>query len=98
MLRAYIAAGVLAAIIAAFFFGYRQGSGACEAKRVEEVAQAQAATIRAANEAASRELRRLVAEAEAEALARQLEEQAYADLPSDGCGIDTERVRRLNRF
>ena len=59
------------------------------------VAASQAAQ-KAAQAAADQELLRLEAEAKQRELAVQFEEQAYADPVDDACGIDVDRVRRLN--
>lgn len=74
---------------------YRTGSAMADARHVAAIAEAQAATMRAAEEASRNEAARLAAEAEADAKAKALEDLAYADPVRSDCGIGIDRVRRL---
>lgn len=74
---------------------YRTGFAMAEARHAEAMAKAQAATMRAADEASRNEAARLQAEADADAKAKELEDLAYADPVRSDCGIGVDRVRRL---
>lgn len=79
-------------VFASFFFGVNYGKRSV----AKDILAASQAAQKAAQAAADQELLRLEAEAKQRELAVQLEEQAYADPVDDACGIDVDRVRRLN--
>ena len=87
----------LACLVSAFGTGWRLGAGSAEDRHLAALARVQAEALEAAHAAAAIEADRLVAEAQAADLARQLEDMAHAD-PATGCGLPAGRVLRLNRY
>lgn len=95
-MKGYIVSAVLIAIAAAFaggwYQGRRQANLAVEAARAAVMEQA----IRNADLASRKEAERLAMEAERDALAQTLEDQAYADADASG-GLSRARVDRLRK-
>jgi hypothetical protein len=86
--------GIAAALVllltgAAYLWGRQDGRALCEGAHAAALAQAQAATIRI-------EAERLAIQAERDALARDLEDQAHADPVRNPDCLSADRVRRLN--
>jgi hypothetical protein len=75
--------------------GQHTGRTSCEGRHAAELARAQAAAFRAAEEASRKEAARLEAEAARDAADQALEDIAYAEPPSSGCGLPASRVLRL---
>ncbi len=81
---------VLGAIIAASFGGgFLSGKGWCEGVHAK---QDRAILIEQNRREAARQIR----EAERDAAARELEDQAFAQPITNDCGLPADRVRRLN--
>jgi signal transduction histidine kinase len=85
----------LALIAGAWGHGRHTGVAACEAAHARAMDAARDAAMRAAELASRKEAERLAAEAERDAMARDLEDQANAD-PATGDCLSVDRVRRLN--
>lgn len=98
MIRAYIFAATLAAIVLAGWQGWQLGRDYERGEQAKALVAAQAAEVVADNARKAEEKARLDAEAERDNLAQQLEDAAYAQPVDDLCGIGVGRVRRLNRF
>ena len=92
--RFWPAAMAIALIAVSWAHGHHVGTQACVAAHARARADAQAATMRAAELASRKEADRLAAEAERDALARDLEDAAHAD-PATGVCLSADRVRRL---
>ncbi len=88
---------VLAMILAVAIWchGHRTGTAWCEARHQAELAAAQKAQMRAAEEASRAEAARLEAEAERDRRNKELEDAAYAEPHSAACGLPASRVLRL---
>jgi hypothetical protein len=84
----------LALIAGAWGHGRHTGVVACEAAHARALDAARDAAMRAAELASRKEAERLAAEAERDALARDLEDAANADPPTGEC-LSADRVRRL---
>jgi hypothetical protein len=80
----------------AYWLGMEDGRIRAVARHQAELATARAATIRAAEAASRAEAARLSIEAERDALARDLEDQAHADTDATG-GLPLGRVERLRQ-
>lgn len=91
-----IIAGVLAALWAVDHRGYTRGAATTEAAYAAKFADAQKRMIAAAERASRAETERLAAEAEADKIAKELEDEALRD-PSTGCGLPLNRVLRLQK-
>ena len=89
---------IAALAVAAAIWGHGNVSGkaACRAEQQEDQIRVQKELFRVADEASREELKRLEAERERDAMSQQLEDLAYAEPPSDGCGLPASRVLRLN--
>ena len=97
MTRLWIAAAVTMALTgAAYLWGRHDGTALCEGAHAAALAQAQKATIRAAEQASRIEAERLALEAERDAIARELEDAAHADNDATG-GLPRSRVDRLRQ-
>lgn len=93
----WLAAAVIAAFAAlasAFGVGWYAASTTAARDAAEAMARAQAAIVRNAELASRKEAERLALEAERDALAQSLEDQAYADADTSG-GLRGDRVVRL---
>lgn len=86
---------VLTNAVTAFRF-YHTGYAFSEAKHNEELLKAQAATAKVAEELSRREAERLLAQSEADKLARELEDAAMRDPNANLIGLGIDGVRRLN--
>ena len=95
--RAYIAAAILALIAASGAWGYRTGYHASQNAYAIALAKAQAAQMRAAEASSRAEALRLAAEAETASMARELEDQANADVDAGRIGLGVAGVRRLGK-
>jgi hypothetical protein len=84
---------LVAAIVAAFFYGRHVGVGSVQAA----LAKAQIEVFQAAELASRKETERLVAEAARADLALQLEDQARAEPPAPAACLPVSRVLRLNK-
>lgn len=91
MMRPWLAAAALAALAVSGGFGYRMGQRACTAAH-DAARLAQIEAGRKLDEA------RRQAARERDLLARQLEEQAYADPVLVERCLGPDRVRRLNAY
>lgn len=87
-----IAAGL--GLLAGFAIGDTRATARAGLQHAAALAEAQAQVIRAAELASRKEAMRLSLEAERDALARDLEDQAHAQ-PAGGICLPAERVRRL---
>lgn len=97
MTRLWIAAAVTMALTgAAYLWGRHDGTALCEGAHAVALAQAQKATIRAAEQASRTEAARLALKAERDDLARELEDAAHADDDATG-GLPRSRVDRLRQ-
>lgn len=97
MTRLGIAAAVVLTLTgAAYLWGRHDGRALCEGAHAAALAKAQAATIRAAEQASRIEAERLALEAERDAIARELEDAAHADDDATG-GLPRSRVDRLRQ-
>lgn len=94
--RAILAAMALAAIIGAYAKGRADGRALEAGIHAAALAEAQARTMRAAEQASRAEADRLAMEAQRDMLARDLEDQAYADKDETG-GLPRNRVGRLRQ-
>lgn len=94
--RAWMISAAAVSIVAAGIVGYRQGVAVTEARMFRAQHEAQQAAYRAAELASRKEAERLAAEAERADLARQLEDQAYAEVATGTC-LPVSRVLRLNQ-
>lgn len=81
---------------AAYLWGRNDGRALCEGAHAVALARAQAATIRAAEQASRTEAARLALQAERDDLARELEDAAHADDDATG-GLPRSRVDRLRQ-
>lgn len=95
MIRNWIIAALLPLCAMAYQAGRMDGQRLCTADHAIATAKAAAATIAAAELASRKEAARLQAEAERDALAQTLEDQAYAQAAAGVC-LSADRVRRLN--
>ena len=77
--------------------GYWTGWQVADGRHAAALLKQQKATMEAAEQASRKEAERLEAQAERDALARQLEDQAYADHDGGICSLPVGRVQRLNR-
>lgn len=84
---------LVAAIVAAFFYGRHVGVGTAEVA----LARAQAEAVQAAELASRKEAQRLAAETARATLALQLEDQARAEPPAPAACLPVSRVLRLNQ-
>lgn len=96
MIRAWLLAAALALLAGAYGWGRMDGARLAHAAQAATVAAAQAATIRAAEVASRKEAERLALQAERDALAHQLEDEAREDPDATG-GLPAGRVDRLRR-
>lgn len=97
MTRLGLALGAVLMLLAgAYLWGRHDGEAFCEGRHAAEMARAQAATIRSAEQASRKEAERLSLEAERDLLLQELEGQAYAD-QENSCGISAGRVDRLRQ-
>jgi hypothetical protein len=88
---------VLVAVATALWgHGNLSGRKACVAEHQQEVIDSNKRMFAAAERASREESKRLVAEAEREALAKTLEDEAYAEPVSSDCGLPASRVLRLD--
>jgi hypothetical protein len=95
MSRAWIIAALLALIGAAYAFGRFEGARHERNALQADVAAAMRQAVRNAELVGRKEQERLALEAERDALARDLEDQAYAQQPAGVC-LPADRVRRLD--
>jgi len=100
-LRAWINIGLILALVAAAWWidrrGYAMGFSAAETAHRAATLKAQAEVAKAAEAASRREAARLAAQAQADTLARELENAAMHDPGAGLCGIGLDGVRRLAR-
>lgn len=92
----YLLIGATAAIALAGLQGYRMGYAASEGRHAAALVAAQREAFAAAEAASRKEAERLAMEAERDALARDLEAQAYTDPDRDRPALSADGVRRLN--
>ena len=84
---------LVAAIVAAFFYGRHVGVGTAEVA----LARAQAEAVQAAELASRKEAQRLAAETARASLALQLEDQARHEAPAHPVCLPVSRVLRLDK-
>lgn len=84
---------LVAAIVAAFFYGQYIGQGSAQVA----LAKAQAVAVKAAELASRKEAERLEAESIREALALQLEDQARNEAAAHPVCLPVSRILRLNQ-
>lgn len=80
-----------------FYRGWHTGATLAEARHTTELAQAQAVAFRAAEAASRAETERLAAQAAADRLARELEDEARRDPNAGQPALGLDSVRRLAR-
>lgn len=95
-MKGWLALGALAALAMAYSAGWYRGAEQAALAAEAATAQAMAQAIRNAEIASRIEAERLAIEAERNALAQELEDQAYADTDDTG-GLSRSRVDRLRR-
>lgn len=95
-LRLALAALAIIAMIGAYAKGRADGRALEAGIHAAALAEAQSRTMRAAEQASRAEADRLAMEAQRDTLARDLEDQAYADKDDTG-GLPRGRVGRLRR-
>lgn len=98
IMNPWLILALLAALAGAGAYGYRAGGAACEARHLVELNRARDAAAKAAEIASRREAERLTAEAERDALARELEDDARNDPGAGACGLGADSLRRLQRL
>lgn len=94
-MRGWIAAALLAAMIAAWMHGHASGARAADRRHAEARAEAQAARLADAERLAATERARLHEEGRARMMALALEDEADAQAASHDACLPVERVRRL---
>jgi regulator of protease activity HflC (stomatin/prohibitin superfamily) len=87
---------VFAAGLVVFGVGWGAGAKITKNAYLAKAYEAQVAQVAAAREIAKAESERLAAQAAYDAQIQTLEAEAYAQVSSDSCVLDVERVRRLN--
>lgn len=95
-MKGWLALAALAALALAYSAGWYRGNEQAALAAKAATAQAMAQAIRNAEIASRIEAERLAIEAERNALAQELEDQAYADTDDAG-GLPRSRVDRLRR-
>lgn len=95
--RAWLCGALVALVALSGWQGYRMGGAAAEARHEAALAAARAAAFAAAERLSLAEQARLAAVARADALSRELEDDAHADPDAGRPALGRDSVRRLAR-
>jgi hypothetical protein len=96
LIRPWTIAAALVLLSLAGLAGYRLGYGISDGQHAKALLEAQRSAYEAAELASKKEAERLALLAERDALARELDAQAYADPDGARPALGAASVRRLN--